>query len=144
MRHKYGWIIAVCLLTIGCGKPHYQESEFTPYTIQFQQATGKSSDNLYMHFATQAEMNGDMTMGECDDESEIKIVESKWNQMNEGQRTMLIFHELGHCLMNLSHDSNMLEDKYACPESVMYPNSVSLDCWDLHKDQYIQNLNQSS
>ena len=54
------------------------------------------------------------------------IIDSRfWNRtdINDIQRTELIFHELGHCILGRKHDTRLYKNQ---PESLMYPNLVSM------------------
>lgn len=43
----------------------------------------------------------------CRDSSYILINEKHWRAMREVDRLRLIYHELGHCQLNLSHDDGV-------------------------------------
>lgn len=51
---------------------------------------------------------------------EIQIDPDAWLEYDEYYREELIFHELGHCILDREHDNSVIEG-YRIPKSVMYP-----------------------
>lgn len=49
----------------------------------------------------------------------IYVSRRHWNSYDSQQREMLIFHELGHCALNLEHDQSL--DSEGVPNDLMYP-----------------------
>lgn len=49
----------------------------------------------------------------------IYISKTAWNEYDSQQREMLLFHELGHCVLNLEHDKSL--DSAGVPNDIMYP-----------------------
>lgn len=48
---------------------------------------------------------------------EIRINKNSWDQYSHEQKEQLIYHELGHCVMNKNHDNALLNNH--CPNSIM-------------------------
>lgn len=62
-----------------------------------------------------------------------------WESLNDHKRQALLLHEIGHCKFKLKHNDNLKDDN--CPVSIMHfsiVNVLSTECWDLYKDEYIQ------
>jgi hypothetical protein len=70
-------------------------------------------------------------IGKCvyhPDKLSVRIDRNFWVHATKVQKRALVFHELGHCLLDLSHDSRM---KDGCPRSIMKGNiTVYEDCLD--------------
>ncbi len=66
----------------------------------------------------------------------IEIDKDYWDSVGESAREELIFHELGHCVLNKEHNEYMMGD---CPASIMYPE-LTPGCYDKHKEYYIKEL----
>jgi hypothetical protein len=80
-------------------------------------------------------------VGVCHYDSESRSVEvdpSYWDGISEFQREALIFHELGHCVLNLEHDSTLLKDE--CPASNMSPEMLSDSCYLTHRAYYARHM----
>ena len=74
------------------------------------------------------------------DYEEITIDRESWDRMGPAQRRHLVFHELGHCLLNRDHDNTMLDKNK--PKSIMIESvpSNAAELWYLWKDYYINEL----
>jgi hypothetical protein len=68
---------------------------------------------------------------------QVTIKESYWQSIGEFQRQILVFHELGHCLLNREHDEKKFDE--SCPGSLMNHEVVSSSCSDL-KQVYFNEL----
>ena len=51
----------------------------------------------------------------------VYINQTLWKTLNAGSKEELIFHELGHCLLDRAHNTTLATDGTALPVSVMYP-----------------------
>ena len=43
-----------------------------------------------------------------------------WQEATDTEKEVLIFHELGHCVLNRDHDEDIILE-YEIPKSIMYP-----------------------
>ncbi len=66
------------------------------------------------------------------------IVEPWWDILDDLQREVTIFHELGHCVFDLDHDDAQYED--GCSKSIMSTYMDSGWCLTKYRDQLISNL----
>lgn len=126
----------VFLLFLGCAPASYevpvlyQEPEFSEYVKKF--------DDLYNTYAylhipilfTDDDLGGDVgtvNLAFCydygDGNKRIEVSKKLWRALTENGKESLIFHELGHCILNREHDkSTMLTDDFGkIPASIMYP-----------------------
>ena len=83
------------------------------------------------------------TVGRCTKvntgERYITIDPYYWSQVNENTKEELMYHELGHCVLNLAH--NETKDANNCPISVMFPNTFGYDaCFGANKAYYFSEL----
>lgn len=128
------YILLIILLS-GCGKglaPTVQEKapEFVPYAEAFIQEgleRGKDVralvDGVRMLFGNPEEYGSSPEyIGVCFFHSlftvrTIYIRQSDWEHYTDERfRKIIIFHELGHCALNLEHENNT--------ESLMFPNLI--------------------
>jgi len=107
-----------------------------PYADQFV-AAGQASghniviDDLSMHFAPSADMQAASdVVGECfmmnngQDQTPILLIDSDfWATISEPVKQGLTFHELGHCVLFLYHDTVSITTSLNdyIPRSIMYP-----------------------
>jgi hypothetical protein len=71
----------------------------------------------------------------------IEIDEGYWNSASECERESTVLHELGHCVLNLEHDSAYLWPNlyiFMRPKSLMHPYSFPQYCE--HRDEYIKEM----
>lgn len=70
----------------------------------------------------------------------IQVNLTSWKRLDGINKEWLMFHELGHCVLGLEHNTNLYEDGY--PKSIMYPVMFSmLRYYRQHHDEYIKELN---
>lgn len=50
----------------------------------------------------------------------ITVRRTFWDNVNDSMKKELIFHELGHCILNRGHDSTFQQS--GGPTSIMFPN----------------------
>lgn len=76
---------------------------------------------------------------EFDSLPSISIDPEYWNfsYIQEWNKETLVFHELGHCVLHLSHDPNPGVGRVF--ESIMYPSNVVGDYFE-HKQAYLDQL----
>lgn len=67
----------------------------------------------------------------------IILVRSAWKRMNRQQREWLVYHELGHCALQLKHDNRHFRN--GCPVSIM-KSSIDASCYTGNKPAYIRQL----
>lgn len=144
------------------------DDEFTPYIKEFEfRANNKEVSKKLTHITMGfKDYPGTNTVGVCYRAPwfrEIDISKRWWNENTDRfSREELIFHELGHCILNRSHTS-VTEDgsisaflekilfklgvlknkgylKDGCPQSYMHPYTVGSYCIEQHYDYYMKEL----
>jgi len=69
----------------------------------------------------------------------VQINPAFWNSNRENNRRALLFHELGHCVLDLDHDQR-LGDGYR-PVSLMFSAAGMIgDFWVEHGGEYLDQL----
>lgn len=121
------------------------DPEFIPYVEMFESLYGRSIRYLGMGFAHL----GDNIAGLCrkwtTGHREIKINPHYWHDASPFSRTGLIFHELGHCVLDRDHDyrtfyfhGSTIND--FVPKSLMYPFNFYSERFLELKDYYFSEL----
>lgn len=137
---KYVLLILVSFL-FGCGKA-YQSAEFAPYLESFSNIYDKDVSNITIYFDNLP----NKTVGICYyKDKEIRIDKTFWDQSTTYGREELIFHELGHCVLRLDHNDDMIEDPsnsyMAMPVSIMYSKVFgNTKSYINNRDYYLQEL----
>ena len=77
--------------------------------------------------------------------NEINIKLSYWDTINDKQKEQLIYHELGHCTLNLGHNGeSVIMNGVYCPMSIMRPWAFSsyeiTKCYEYDRGHYIQEM----
>jgi len=71
---------------------------------------------------------------------EILISKEVWKGLSPDQKEELVFHELGHCELNLGHIDGQYMNT-GCPLSLMAPRLFSkhqaLACYNRYKEYYV-------
>jgi hypothetical protein len=97
--------------------------EFAPFVAQFEADYGASIGNFPITFSAQT----GNTIGVCKIWSDgyriIEIDPTFWNNLNisDARRKSLIYHELGHCILNRGHDNAYISSPTygSIPKSIM-------------------------
>lgn len=72
---------------------------------------------------------------------EITINKDLWDNYSQEQKEQLVYHELGHCVLNKKHDNTLKE---YCPNSIMRSYMFSTyeinECYLPEYNHYMENL----
>lgn len=100
--------------------------------IQFQKIELPTVGKCYYAFYTEGPQKGQRV------NLNIEIDPVFWEEANDTEREVLIFHELGHCVLNRDHVEDIIEP-YELPKSIMYP--VIFDsAYSDHRNYYVNEL----
>lgn len=135
----YGVLFATVLALTSCGTTklgRYIDPELAVYVESFEQRYGvKYTGHIYV------DKIEDKYAGLCTISFSgriIRINTSYFNNYDNDAREQVVYHELGHCLMNLEHNNNI---KDGCPESIMYFQVFGNGgCYKHRKEYYHQEL----
>lgn len=140
LRNLLGFTFLLLILFSSCGEDNSDleiDPAFTSFVEQFKEE-GKSrgqnisTDNLEVLFVNQINNNvAGCGQGFSDYQNSgnlrLEIAQNCWNELNELEREHLIFHELGHIILEREHDSAKLPDGYS-PKSMM-----CFDCYPFYQ-----------
>jgi len=137
-----------CELESQRSRPSYYSNgkfgEFEPYVRSFDsnyyRYTGKTLplDNLEMEFADSASSGSDRAVGECNYRTrKIKVIRKYWQSASSNERTIIIYHELGHCYLRRGHKS---DKSGSMPLSIMYPTIKTNNFFQDNKQDYLEEL----
>jgi hypothetical protein len=150
-------ILAILFLTIcfGCNKKletPYSNAKAESLQIYFDRFADNAKrikgDDLYgsvmpmiladLHF----DPNVGGIVGTCnsysDGRREVVIDQGFWATASDDVREELVYHELGHCLLNRAH--NNLLDTQGQPGSIMNPYLLRESSYRTHRETFVQEL----
>lgn len=82
---------------------------------------------------------GGVQVGVCEFGSRtVTLLKAKWDISTHETQKALLFHELGHCVFNRAHKSDLYDDN--CPKSIMNPYVVSDICFQRHAEDLLNEL----
>lgn len=150
---KGNWLIFL-LFVNACGpithsvKKHQIDQEFTIFVENFEHEIEKKVD-IDIKFNTLKRP----TVGVCFKYSDsnynyVEIDSEFWYKSSFAQKEQIIFHELGHCILNRQHNDILLNYNQSnfgvlqIPKSIMYPN-VFEQPYELFRSYYVSELKNS-
>lgn len=142
---KAVWLALSLIWITGCGR-EFRVSGFEGYVEQFEssaKAHGKDLkvEELVIEFGTPASSTADATCYQSTGATpKIIVDQKKFEAMAEGKRTALLFHEMGHCVLNREHSDGGRVNNTSCPNSVMNSYTLSDQCFTGHRDHYESEL----
>jgi hypothetical protein len=83
--------------------------------------------------------DGGRIVGMCDPYIPVRTVvfdKETWPTYSDSEKEELVFHELGHCVLDRDHDSTKID---GMPMSIMYPYD-SIPAYPIFRDAYIKEL----
>lgn len=105
-------LLLISLTLVGCGSGYNDKmiaQEFVPYVEKFIEAANAaqvtvSFDNVRIQFSEFGEAQN-LLGGVCQRTrfDNVIINRDNWEKASELKRTVIIFHELGHCLLKRKH-----------------------------------------
>jgi len=142
-------------LLVACGdKPSIDHGVFEPIFQQFEAASiaqgrgTKNDGSIPINFADLTHDLGYGVVGVCYnamdvDKRYISVDKTFWDTHNDTYHTVLLWHELGHCLLGRVHtivlfDSSTLSA--TIPISIMYPDVIAPSYFIAEKQHYINEL----
>lgn len=159
--------MSLLIALTGCGSRPHVDSAFAPYVSQFQQLLTDNHVSAVINTYNVTVEFGDPkstcstpeAAGCCDpgfSRPTITIDKTTWDgyegePTGEDMRQAIIYHELGHCVLRRSHNSETVV--YAAPsairpESIMNPDATYAATWiylvPALADEYYQELLQYS
>lgn len=143
MRSIVSGMLIITLTACSDQRTEGVDERLQPYFDRFQVALGVSVgglvgaiENLSPGIAAQCELpSGSPRV--------VRFDNARWNVGGDSYKEQVVFHELGHCIMNLDHDPAIAPN--GCPVSIMYPvvfgvSFGGLPCYFYHKAEYYDQL----
>lgn len=126
----------------------FVHSEFAPFLSNFEALYGKKVTNLSMSFTNFYSLS---IIGICESyesfllssgTKSIKIDKKFWDESSETVKEILIFHELGHCVLDRDHLSDVMftKDKKLIFTSIMNPYIINEADYNENKAYYLIEL----
>lgn len=124
------------------GVVYVTDAEFVPYIQEFEYFYKESTSHAPIAFADLEEKIAGVCyrsfVGSSLIYAYMKIDKTYWPKMSEKQKINLIFHELGHCVLQRDHVSS--DSVRECPSSFMHDTVMSDYCLDKYYDDYIKEM----
>jgi len=125
------------------------ESEFVPYLQEFEKYWG-CPVSIKMKFEDLSRYKKSW-VGVCygfksiDAFKSISIDLAYWKESNLPEKEELIFHELGHCVLDREHDEKQIPGGgflswESRPKSIMYPYTLFYDDYTFNRAEYLKEL----
>lgn len=128
------YYIAIALLITGCGQAKGSDVnvdvELQPYVDSFQtEITVRGVDitinQLTITFGDDAGKDAAVCFWKGSGVPRVVVNRDLWEETNDIDREMLIYHELGHCILGREHNANMIVNPYNGADRT---RGVSLTC----------------
>jgi hypothetical protein len=135
------WLAIILIASCGTKIPKQKiDPAFSSYAEQFEQTY-----NLNIRSSIIFKKMDKGFAGFCEKRSdgykEITINPYWWNLYSEEQKQITLWHELGHCELDLGHDPGYTA---GCPHSLMFWRVLApwevRDCFIPNKEYYLENL----
>lgn len=112
------------------------DPEIQEYYDKFYIELGINPDEIPAEFSDLHSPAVGLCISYPDGKSNILIDRAFWDRSSDSAREQVVFHELGHCLLQLGHNDNSISiDNLVIPESIM--NSIAFGNQDYyHKNEY--------
>ena len=146
-------VIGIVLSMVGCGKPSIDDipAELSPLIVRFQQDAlvrgyTVSIDQVQFQIKALPIVNGVQAVGDCqqgDGNSIVILDQNTWGTLSDTQKEMLLYHELGHCVLKRTHDSSYFAvpgTEFSIVNSVMYPSQTDPGNYAIYREHYVNEL----
>lgn len=130
-------ILVLSFLTPSCGpglgSDYAQFTAYVDYFVAEGAARGRVIDpfGLKIYLVDKLENEDNGVIGICYSGGYIYLKKSYWEKATLAGRETLIYHEMGHCLLDKDHSS--------CP-NLMCPTVLDGDEFEQHRKQYLDVL----
>lgn len=132
-------LLVMTLFVIEYNSVAYDDPRVEIYKNDFEHDTMRKTDSITIELVDTLYPSRPEIIGYCYyDEHLIKIRHDFWVFATPLSRKIVVYHELGHCLIGRSHRNDTFPDN--CARSLMNSNLPALECLNKHYDDYIQEL----
>ena len=109
-------------------------SEFSVLKNRFDSVYKTKTNTLFEVYYSKVS-----TLGFCTEDNHIQVNLFHWRKLSQLDKVWLVFHELGHCVLGLDHNTELNSLGY--PKSIMYPIMFSmLKHYKQNHDEYINQM----
>jgi hypothetical protein len=128
---------------LACGKPVRNLGQFEPYVEAFEKASSSANHSVVVNFLEMkfgplpSETLALCTLGV--DVPLITVNQSLWQTLTEAQRQLVIFHELGHCVLKRAHQ-NIQGTGGRLKQSIMDAHPLDLTDYTTYRTDYLAEL----
>lgn len=143
-----GCLFALVASLWSCGRPTLELGAFAPYVRKFEEESARFGkpvkvEDLVIRFgALDAGLTG-LCRRRFAATPAIILEEQSWLDSTELTRESLMFHELGHCVLNEEHRREMIPSilpDVLIPASLMNPTVVAGEIYLQNRDYYLGEL----
>lgn len=140
------YFLIVALITqIGCGlaRTTKTDEDFVKYVERFEQETGIKVQ-VPVFYGTIKEDFAAVCEVYSDGYKQIRVNSKYWTMLGELGKEELVYHELGHCVLNRDHTDSftvLWPQGYSIPNSIMYPYVFGDSFfYSIYREHYVQEL----
>lgn len=120
------------------------DSEVEPYVQAFVKEAAKHGASLTqldkLHVLFVPSFNGQTFIATCTQyyqKPTIHISEAQWSNKSEIEKEIIMFHELGHCLLLKGHNETVIQ---SIPTSIMFPIQLDEGIYEPRRQDYLNEL----
>lgn len=123
-----------------CGQPPYQDARVMVYVHEFEKLYDVKADSLNIRLVKGDLLPNDPgVVGLCVmNADKVFFREDFFGIADYTVKKLLVFHELGHCLLGREHKDDIYPD--GCPKSIMSTFLISEACFELHQGELLEEL----
>ena len=70
----------------------------------------------------------------------ITVNQERWRGLSETQKSIILNHELGHCVLNRKHDNSEDPRKLRKTKSLMHSHPLLASDYEVHEEDYLAEL----
>jgi hypothetical protein len=118
---------------------HYFNRFEEVFDLKVHHVSGLYADNFDKYDVSKATVGLCIKYGLSPLPNEVRVLKSWWDDSSDLEKELLVYHELGHCVINRKHKEGFI-DGTNCPNSLMNSIMVGEYCYIKHYDYYIWEL----
>lgn len=131
--------LSLIIIFTGCAKHLDVAPEFqgivTEFNLEATKQSRSAAENLIIEFGETSNQYAGATCYSNNGTPRITVNKMTWDAFSDQSRKEMIFHEMGHCVLNREHTT----DRYTednCPKSIMHKSPVGEWCENAHSLDY--------
>jgi hypothetical protein len=142
--------LIIFFLLVGCGPVKQTHPDFIKYINSFETELNLKVKTTIVYKSivlSEEELKKSRSVGTCyryanSNKNFIDIEKQYWDAASEAVKEQLIFHELGHCELNLDHTEEKISTPFgSIPKSIMFPYVFGNQMYyQVYKNYYVEEL----